>query len=112
MNKFTLEGIKKPSNPQTTVELYPGMIFQTVQQEQETEIIWRWTKKGGKLVKQAMDQPGGINGIGALPDPPWAGIGQREGKEPALFLADCIYLFPGYSGLYTWQTELSWQIFL
>lgn len=43
-------------------------------------------KNGGNLVKQAMDQPGGVNGIGALCDPPWAGIGQREGREPALFL--------------------------
>lgn len=42
-----------------------------------------------------------------LRDPPWAGIGQGEGKELVLFLTDCIYLFPGYSGLYTRQTELS-----
>lgn len=32
-----------------------------------------------------MAQPGGINGIGVLCDPPWAGTGQRGGEGAALF---------------------------
>lgn len=105
MDKFRLK------KPQTNMELYPGMAFQTAQQGQETEIILGW-KELRKACKAGLGQPGAMNGIGALRDPPWCRNRAQGGKEPALFPADGICLFPEYSGLYTRPTEPAWQIFL